>query len=567
MNDETMPIEMEKFTLCVMRTQEGKTFSTINVILTRIKEETVRSVHIIYTMNTLLNSRQFALRLREIEDVYGIGSVVVFSSKKFGHHEHVSTVDALKGKFLDPLDSPRVVIQCSNSTRFEDGVQFVAKVNSVHSSKLRVFMYYDELHKYINAKRREQIEEINSANIVGGILALTATPGPIYTKSGPWSHLRTMNFTTVDAPDYCGVNEHHFITKEEPILDENTSRLVEKVIEDSAESVDNNERELLRYIASTLANAPILVAGARVFVPALNRRVTHSMIRDYLFCINPDTVVIVLNGKEKTMQFTLNNELQPRTRNITCEDEEVCHVIARYLEEEGLESRPLAITGFMCVGMGQTLICEKTGPFTSAIFHHKNLTAVDIYQLFGRTTARSLRWKSYCVTEIYCPDEIRRRCSGMETLARVMALSGERVTTSGDYYAPLYDTDNADAVLGSIRQRGEDLKPRINRNGYSTHLEEFPTLEELNVRLSTLIPSAKPARITKKNFKSGTYVFALGKRSERLNADKIRREVSHGIKYYGEEIKVADSGGIAHRIYVGYDDETPVFFLRWAVKE
>jgi hypothetical protein len=199
-------------------------------------------------------------------------------------------------------------------------------------------------------------------------MALTATPGPIYTKSGSWSRLRTMNCVTIDSPDYCGVNEHHFIIKEEPVLDETTTNLVEKIIADSGETIDTSERELMQYIAFTLANNPILVAGSRVFIPALNRRVTHSMIRDYLYCINPDVVVVVLNGKEKTMQFILNDEHQPRTRNITCDDEEVCYVIARYLEEEGLESRPLAITGFMCVGMGQTLICEKTGPFTSAIF-------------------------------------------------------------------------------------------------------------------------------------------------------------------------------------------------------
>lgn len=69
MSDNISKDEMEKVTLCVKRTQEGKTFTCISTILKRIEEDasTKRSVHIIYTMNTLLNNRQFAKRIDTIE--------------------------------------------------------------------------------------------------------------------------------------------------------------------------------------------------------------------------------------------------------------------------------------------------------------------------------------------------------------------------------------------------------------------------------------------------------------------------------------------------------------------
>jgi len=43
-------------------------------------EEQGRSIHIVLTMNTLLNNKQFSNRLSEVNDKYGDGSVCVFAS-------------------------------------------------------------------------------------------------------------------------------------------------------------------------------------------------------------------------------------------------------------------------------------------------------------------------------------------------------------------------------------------------------------------------------------------------------------------------------------------------------
>jgi hypothetical protein len=104
-----------KFILCVLLTQLGKTFTAINRILTEIEQddEFGRSIHIVFTMNTLLNNKQFAKRLQTIENTYGRGSICVFASKYDGKYIHVRNRAELQGLCLDETTCPRVVGMCS----------------------------------------------------------------------------------------------------------------------------------------------------------------------------------------------------------------------------------------------------------------------------------------------------------------------------------------------------------------------------------------------------------------------------------------------------------------------
>lgn len=91
--------QASKFILCVLLTQLGKTFTAINRIITEIEQdgEFGRSIHIVFTMNTLLNNKQFAKRLQTIENTYGKGSICVFSSKYDGKYTHVKDRLQLQG--------------------------------------------------------------------------------------------------------------------------------------------------------------------------------------------------------------------------------------------------------------------------------------------------------------------------------------------------------------------------------------------------------------------------------------------------------------------------------------
>ena len=132
-----------KFTLCVLRTQIGKTFTAIHQIQTQIDNDAIagRSLHIITTMNSLLNNEQFSSRLNHIENTYGKNSICIFASKYTGKYKHVKNREELQGICMDIQTCPRVVVMCSNTVRFEDGLQFIKLLHQeqlIYQEKTRI---------------------------------------------------------------------------------------------------------------------------------------------------------------------------------------------------------------------------------------------------------------------------------------------------------------------------------------------------------------------------------------------------------------------------------------------
>jgi hypothetical protein len=415
-----------KFILCVLMTQMGKTFTAISKILTLVKQddELGRSIHVVFTMNTLLNNKQFAKRLETIEKTYGEGSICVFSSKYDGKYKHVKNRDELQGVCANKATCPRVVVMCSNKKRYKDGVDFIKVLDKNNISGIvRVFAYYDELHKYINPTLRNEIEEIHNLEIIKGITALTASPDKIFEDVGFWSTIELIQLDDFSDTNYVGYKDMVFNCVDDFFAN--------PYVRPSAFDFEEKDKQTLGFITSVLTKYPeILGDGTRSFIPAHIRQAGHNAVRDLVFKIKKNAVVVVLNGFEKTLQYKDDLE-NTKTLPLTSCDEEACETISRLVIHHNLQYRPIVITGLLCVGMGQTLAHKSLGSFTSAIFGHMDLTNDDIYQLFGRITGRMKNWESkYIQTQVYCPTTIMNRCIVMEECARNMASNhnGEYVT-------------------------------------------------------------------------------------------------------------------------------------------
>jgi hypothetical protein len=190
------------------------------------------------------------------------------------------------------------------------------------------------------------------------------------------------------------------------------------------------------------------------------RQATHAMVRSLIFKLCPSAVVVVLNGSEKVLSY-YNEDGEEVTRPMPCSDDEVCNAVSRLVKEDKLSGRPLAFTGFVCVGMGQTLTCEETGPFTSAVFGPVELTNDDIYQLFGRTCGNMLNWKTYCTTTVYCPEKFMHISVGMERVARLMAEEHNGADTSIDTIYGIIDTGkNSQAIKENRRKNSAPSEPK-----------------------------------------------------------------------------------------------------------
>lgn len=451
-----------KFTLCVLRTQLGKTFTTIARINTEIIQdhELGKSIHFVFTMNTLLNNRQFAKRLETIETTYGKGSICVFSSTYSGKYKHVTDDLQLMGLCADVDTCPKVVVMCSNTRRYDDGVTVMKKINKNKTNGIvRIFTYYDELHKYITELLRSQIEEIHNLDNVHGITALTASPDVIWKNTGFWSKLRLVQLDEFSDSNYAGSGDMIF-----NLIDDYFENPYIRPHPFNYELLDIHT---LGFIESVLNKHPeILGEHTLSFIPAHKRRSGHNAVRDLVFSINPTAVVVVINGFEKTIQY-IDDAGNKKTLALASDlDEEVCETISMVVLKNNLLHRPIVITGFLCVGMGQTLTHKSMGSFTSAIFGHLDLTNDDIYQLFGRITGRIKDWgDKYITTQVYCPTIIMHRCIIMEECAKNMVdnHNGE-VVSHDDYIKPMMLNDNGKSVIDNIRNKQKKITKDKNKD-------------------------------------------------------------------------------------------------------
>ena len=321
------------------------------------------------------------------------------------------------------LLAPRVVVMCSNTQRYEDGVEFIRVIDKNKINIFRVYAYYDELHKYICEKLRSQIEIIHSFDITKGITALSASPDNIFETVGFWSKIKLVLLDNFNDSNYAGYKDMIFNCEDDFFAN--------PYIRPRKFDFDELDRQTIGFIQNVLTKYPeILDPNTRSFIPSHIRRIGHNAVRDLIFSIKTTAVVIVINGFEKTLQYKDNLE-HTKTLALTSDDEEVCETISRLICHHNLQGRPIIITGLLCVGMGQTLTHKSLGSFTSAIFGHLDLTNDEIYQLFGRITGRMKDWgDKYIQTQVYCPTIIMNRCIVMEECARNMACehNGEIVT-------------------------------------------------------------------------------------------------------------------------------------------
>lgn len=535
-----------KLTLCCLRTQNGKTFVAIEKIRRTLMEEREnrekRSVHFIFTMNTIKANGQVSARLKSIEQEFGNGSVCILNSNKkyLGRYRHVTSINEINTLFTDMRyinERPRVIIVCGNPKRFRDARDFMDCLNTNCTSgerEIRAFLYADEFHdKKVNtAENRRILEEIHEMPVVRNIMLLSATPKRIFRKQGIWKHLRMIDLRTFDPnPKYRGIS--HLVLSaleidaetEKNILDLCPDHIPADILTMAGYKGNKNpkfkkeERIVIGYIHYILEQHPeYLQAGNRIFLPAHVRKYTHYYIRKMIEQMNPSSAFILTNGDEKTLeisspegkrtvQLTANRrvlidaDLSDDEEDFTEEnlDEELSETLARFYVKYNLQNYPLFFSGFYLVSMGQTLLHEVYGPFTHMIASHLDLDNDDIYQLLGRGTARMgkkitsangedewIDWSTLCETIIHCPTLTYNRAKAMEECARNMAMFSDELVTKEDYEAPLHLIDDGAYLEQENTATEREAKGHTAAPNCIGSMAKFKTLQELLIHYNQL---------------------------------------------------------------------------------
>ncbi len=503
--------KINKLTLCVLMTQVGKTFTAIQRIEKSIEDDWDygRSIHIIFTMNTLLNNQQFSKRLERIEETYGENSVCILSSKYKGDYQHVKNQKELQGLFLDESKTPRVVLMCSNKPRFKNGLEFIQLLERNQSIVSRVYVYYDEIHEYLKfAGLREQIEEIHNCTIVKDIFMMTATPDPVFTRDGFWSQIPLIHYENYQDTNYVGYHDINFVT-----VNDFYEKTYKRPHPFDFESLDEETLGNIEHILNRYPN--ILDDGKRSFIPVHIRRSGHYQLIENIFERKRNAVIILLNSVEKSLTFYSDKGIKSQY-SLESKDEEVSVTLTRIIKKYKLEKRPMIVTGFLCVGMGQTLTNQELGPFHYAIFGHMDQTNEQIYQLFGRITGRMKDWKTYVKTTLYCPETIKNRCRIMEECSRRMVTDFNGETMTGEIYREPMEGPGGSDVLGNIRKKKEKKK-KEKMEDLDKDYRLFKTQEEgikfgmdvLDIKFNKRKNDHAPEELRKKTNNNPTFEYLL----------------------------------------------------------
>jgi hypothetical protein len=459
-----------KCKLCVLKTQFGKTFMAIKAIECEINrdEKDGRSIHLVCTMNTLGNNDQFSSRLHSIEETYGNGSVVVLASKydkKDGNkYRHVK--DRAHLQYLcttsDERTHPRVIVVCSNSKRFNDVVTFCHEFSELWNQKRteisRIFIYYDEIHKYMG-KIRPNIMELSRLDIVKSIVGYSATPNSVW-DDNEWKNIPMIDYGHLEEKNYVGCKDMEYIDVDE------------------CENTFDEEKKDTSFLYTTLTKFPLILRdGSRTFIPALERKITHVYVKNLILQLKSNAVVCTLNGTDKSITFKEGDIT--KTILLDPKGDEICNALSKRIHEYNLKDRPLVITGFKCLSVGQTLMNEQLGSFTSAIFGHIDLFNCDIYQLVGRITGRMKSWKTYCNTQVYCPRIIRERCIAMEECAENLPKHhSNTIVTREEYLSPIGNKESVGNFKKPKRNCEEKKEQKRNNDPLDKEYETFNSQED-----------------------------------------------------------------------------------------
>ena len=507
-----------KINLCVLKTQLGKTYQAIKRIMKEIDsdEENGRSIHIVHTMNTLLNNKQFVSRLYKIQRKYGENAVVILSSDKSvvvdegenGKYKkyvqfwnkkldkdvrfpQFKTLDELKLSITLPMaeetheNIPKVIVMCCNKTRFEDMfgrdglVKFLEtsfqkkKKKDLTPAIERVFSYIDEMHEYISDNLRGKLEFISQFDVVESIIGFTATPDPIFIPNDPfWGSLSQIDLTNYNDSNYVGASDQDWI-----VMDEYEPFWKENYRKPGPFDHEKKAKDVIGFMEHVFEkhHKSIFKPKARIFAPGHTKEDSHTRIMKLIFSYSPECVVILLNSKNKMIVFQDENRTEHLRQISSLEKQsgEVADDIYEILVKNNLENRPVCYTGMLCIGMGQTLVSKKFGRFTTAILSHLDLRNDSLYQVFGRITGNSRDWSpEFVLTSIYCPSVTMNRCRAMEECASMM-VDYQGKTIDRETYRTMMKSSYGQDCLDNMPKDKKVVKPKVVLDKYLGDMKVF----------------------------------------------------------------------------------------------
>ena len=183
---------------------------------------------------------------------------------------------------------PKCVVMCSTSVHFDNLEYIIERLNTLGYNSCLFFDEYQELEK-----RLKEIGEtyINDGR-VSKIFHITATPPEQFLKCNPFV------ISSIKCPNYKGIGDclFYYHAKIPRKLNETLKRIM-------GEKSKKSTTFFFDSIYYSAIEIECLKSGNRIFIPAYRNKISHEIVKNICFQINPERIVVVINGTAKAMFF------------------------------------------------------------------------------------------------------------------------------------------------------------------------------------------------------------------------------------------------------------------------
>ena len=311
------------FQLICKPEQSGKTFIMISQIIKDLTFpiEGKKIINFILCDNNLLLTHQTGSRVdQDLKEYIVAGTTYV----ELSSHARAECKNVREARDAITHDNVRNIICCANRKRMDDIKKIIDALNTSEytAGKFHFNVWLDEADKFITFIEnplRPIVDEHSNVKVK----LITATPEDLFKK---YKYMNVLPIENTTSEFYHG-------------WEDNDIKQIDH---------DGDYLEFAEHIL-TIATAEQLSAGSKWFIPGLNLKKSHEEIKN--LCISKGMAVICINGNGIILTLPITRE------KITFKKDEVFNTkMIDIYTKYSLHRFPLAITGYICIGRGITIM-------------------------------------------------------------------------------------------------------------------------------------------------------------------------------------------------------------------
>ena len=514
-------IKGDRFVLICKPEQSGKTFVMLQQIIKDLEEPNgdKEVINFILCDNSLLLTRQTSSRIDSELTPFSMNgeTYIEFSSSVNGKacKDHNAVIAKIT------CDDIRNIICCTNKPRVSDIEKIIGSLNrsKMFRDKFIFKIWLDEADKYltfITNKFKPLIETLDNVYLY----CLTATPKTLFDK---YKYMNVFPLEQTITETYHGWEDNN------------------RVI------LENTSGTTIGFIHEVISSHPEnVLPGTKWYIPGENKKSSHEIIRDMLvgkglavFIVNGDGILLTIPDRGfKKIHQEKTDELNKQ--------------IIKMYNEYNLEQYPVAITGYICIGRGITIMSEEF-IFDYGILSNCNKKA-EASQNAGRLKGNIESWPNYKPPTVYTTHKFDEIATEWEWKSRNLA----KIAFEKDTEQPSKITKSE---FKKITASNEDDK-------WDLIMDEFDTLREANILLKKHgFYNRSDTRYKEDN--NGFITSSLTEEKKILKYEDVKSAMENWSKIANLDVKGNKKKG--SRIYICYkdllDNKSVVYIVRIAVKK